>query len=454
MITRPGLPVPPAPVLALALALCPTGGCFFSSTGGGPSDAGPPPPGPNLCADGLDNDGDGLVDADDPGCQEGSDGDELYVTVTSTETEARAATILFVIDDSGSMCQEQANLRGAVDAFLTALLTTAPGMPFHMGVVTTDTSNVSVAGRLRNTPQNIVASPLCPTPPPTTDCTTGLPSPLPKWVDETTPDVERVFNCLASVGIQGFGGETALGAARMAMSPALLADPSANQGFYIPGSLLMIVFLGDEDDCSVCSGTTCSPLPGLQFNLDCAIDRVNELTPIEAFVTYFQTLSNGTGGALGGAVFPAAFIGLDPAGNSEGPVVPDPGGADNLVPICAVAGQGSAAPAPRIEAFTRRWDVYAEESICDADYREEFGRVGARLGSVVEVGCLTEPPCAGIDESDLSVVLNGSVLTPVADYDLQPDAGCEGGWSVRLTNGLAFGATLTITYPGGPGACP
>jgi hypothetical protein len=366
--------------------------------------------------------------------------------------QSRPATILFVIDDSGSMAEEQGNLRTNIQAFIDAFTAAAPGALFHMGVVTTDTMSPARSGRLNDV---AVDTPL--------DCTTGLPSPLPKWVDESTPELARTFGCLASVGTSGFGGETALGAARLALSPALLSDPTANQGFYIPGSLLVIVVLGDEDDCTVCSGTDCGPLPGLQLNLDCSINRVNELTPIADFVQYFAALSDGQGGVLGpDGVEVAAIIGLDLAGSSAGPILADPGGADQLVPICSVGGQGSAAPAPRIESFTRSFADYHEYSICDGNFGNELGDLGRLLGERIRGGCLRHAPCPGTTANEVVVrVTDGAApardLVPLVDYDVacapaaeacapSADAVCPTGWRVDFLTEIAPGAGVQVLY--------
>ncbi|HEV8320943.1 MAG TPA: hypothetical protein VG389_04970 [Myxococcota bacterium] len=410
---------------------------------------------PTQCNDAMDDDGDLLVDAADPGCQGTSDDGENERTEIAPYTPAHAATVLFVIDDSGSMCEEQTNLRTNFESFITAFLGAAPGVPYHLGVVTTDTSSVSVAGRLRNSPQTVVASPLCPTPPPPLDCTTGLPSPLPKWIDPTTPEPARTFGCLASVGIMGFGGETALGAADMAFSPTLVNDPTANQGFYIPESLVAIVFLGDEDDCSVCFGTACAPLPGLQFNLDCSINRVTELTAVSYIVAEVTGSSNLAGGTFArDGVYVSAIIGLDPDGNSDGPIMADPGGADSLVPICSIAGQGGAAPAPRIDSFTRSFALHEEHSICDTDYGPALGALGGALATMLNSGCLGAPPCDGISTADVVVQIGGAPPLGAGDFDIVPDAGCAGGWRVELAVPADAGTTLSVTYPEGAGPCP
>jgi hypothetical protein len=210
----------------------------------------------------------------------------------------------------------------------------------------------------------------------------------------------------------------------------------------------VLVFLGDEDDCSVCAGTTCGPLPGLQFNLDCSINRVNELTPVATLVNDISNLSAGDSGVL-----VSAIIGLDAMGNSMGPIVADPSGADGLVPICTEPLIGSAAPAPRIEGFTRSFALHEEFSICDSDYGAELASLGTYIGDAISVGCLDVAPCDGIVTADVTAAIDGVTLA-TTEYALVPAAECGGGFAVRVAGGVPVGSTLTIEYPAGPGACP
>lgn len=52
---------------------------YQNNTLGPISDLPPPPPPPSACADLLDNDGDGLVDLNDPGCESSADTDEFNI---------------------------------------------------------------------------------------------------------------------------------------------------------------------------------------------------------------------------------------------------------------------------------------------------------------------------------------------------------------------------------------
>jgi hypothetical protein len=58
--------------------------------------------------------------------------------------------------------------------------------------------------------------------------------------------VSEAFACSAQVGTGGCGFESPLEAARWALDPARKANP----GFLRPDSLLALIFVTDEDDCS------------------------------------------------------------------------------------------------------------------------------------------------------------------------------------------------------------
>ncbi|QDG51510.1 hypothetical protein FIV42_12370 [Persicimonas caeni] len=76
-------------------------------------------------------------------------------------TEPEKVDILWVIDNSGSMCQEQEALRDEFDSFIEEF--TARNIDFHIGVTTTqmrmfNQDVVALPGRLQSTPQPIPGS--------------------------------------------------------------------------------------------------------------------------------------------------------------------------------------------------------------------------------------------------------------------------------------------------------
>lgn len=164
--------------------------------------------------------------------------------------------LLFVVDDSQSMQDEQSSLRREIPR-LIAGLTSPPdedgdGAPdwnavesLGVAVVSTDLGTNGVEariggcglrggamdangrdGQLRSTPE--------------------CGGPVQRWEagDDPAPFIEGV-SCLAEAGIQGCGIEQPLGAAVRAL------EESAAIGFPRAGALLAVVVLTDEEDCSV-----------------------------------------------------------------------------------------------------------------------------------------------------------------------------------------------------------
>src|SRR5207249_4680018 len=54
--------------------------------------------------------------------------------------------VLFVVDNSPSMCEKQQNLAGKFQAFITSLQ--SQNLDFHIGVVATDMDNAAFQGKL------------------------------------------------------------------------------------------------------------------------------------------------------------------------------------------------------------------------------------------------------------------------------------------------------------------
>ncbi len=124
------------------------------------------------------------------------------------------ADILFVVDDSGSMEDEQAALVDGFDGFIAKA--SQWEVNYHVGVVTPD---VAKAGALEV-------------------------DPVP-FVDPTN---WPFFAELASVGIDGSGDEKGLTTAWMAFQPSMVSPLGTNAGFLRNDALLAIVWVSDEDD--------------------------------------------------------------------------------------------------------------------------------------------------------------------------------------------------------------
>ncbi|HEY0191025.1 MAG TPA: hypothetical protein VGC42_07860 [Kofleriaceae bacterium] len=190
----------------------------------------------------------------------GTGGPQLAQVVVPV-TPPTALDVLFVIDDSPSMADQQANLAAAFATFSEALQVLPGGMPdLHLGVVTTDLGTTGAldatpgpaigtagmggcaangkAGALRTGGAPITGAYLSDVAAAGGARTTNYPA------DKTLADM---FALMAKAGDGGCGFEQPL----EAMKQALLPTNAANQGFLRPSAALAVVFLTDEDDCSL-----------------------------------------------------------------------------------------------------------------------------------------------------------------------------------------------------------
>jgi hypothetical protein len=160
--------------------------------------------------------------------------------------------VLFVIDNSGSMQEEQTNLIANFPQFITVL--DQSGLDYRVAVTTTSRNyawTVMIGGGTTTLTSTGESGQLHKTP------TMTKP-----WLEKSDPNVAQTFSTLANVGINGSGMEMPLGAMRDAFE-ARMTD-GTNMGFRRPDALLGIVILTDENDCSYeGSSTMLSDLGGI-----------------------------------------------------------------------------------------------------------------------------------------------------------------------------------------------
>jgi hypothetical protein len=183
----------------------------------------------------------------------------------------QAIDVLFVIDNSGSMGQEQTNLIANFPSFIGVLDTS--GLDYRVAVTTTGrdysyTMTAPIGGV--TIPMSIDGG--------DNGAMLQTPAMTKRWIDKTDPDVSGTFSTLANVGTNGPSDEMPLSAMRDAFEERM-AD-GTNQGFHRPEALLAIVFLTDEEDCSyeqsvalgftqsLCDGNTMEPVANYVSFLD------------------------------------------------------------------------------------------------------------------------------------------------------------------------------------------
>ena len=134
---------------------------------------------------------------------------------TLPPVDCRPIDVLFVVDDSCSMANDQQQLSVNMRSFFSTFQSNQ--VDFHVGVVTTDVKATNRSGRL-----------------------------VAPFVTNQTPDATAVFQRMVLVGTRGSGDERALEAAQLALTPPLAT--TANAGFVRPEADFALVIVGDEDD--------------------------------------------------------------------------------------------------------------------------------------------------------------------------------------------------------------
>jgi hypothetical protein len=174
----------------------------------------------------------------------------------------RNIDILFVIDNSDSMKEEQDSLAANFPRFINVLSTIEGGLPnVHIGVVSSDLGIAPFQAEAcsGNGDDGIMQSS------PRGDCT----GPRGRYIEDIANptgsgrvknydgDLAQTFSCIAKLGNTGCGVEQHL----EAMKRALDGSHPENGGFLRQDAYLAVIVLADEDDCSARDGTVFNPAP-------------------------------------------------------------------------------------------------------------------------------------------------------------------------------------------------
>jgi hypothetical protein len=139
---------------------------------------------------------------------------------TFAQADAPRVDILWVVDNSGTMIEERAELGAKFDQFMTRLLES--GADYHIGIVSTDTEDPGHTGRLQGTP---------------------------RVIDRSTPEPQAVFAASVQLPLTSGRLERGLDAVRLALSDELLQTDNA--GFLRQDAALFVIVVSDEDDHSL-----------------------------------------------------------------------------------------------------------------------------------------------------------------------------------------------------------
>ncbi|MFO0579092.1 MAG: hypothetical protein U1A78_34250 [Polyangia bacterium] len=395
--------------------------------------------------------------------------------------------ILFVVDNSTSMTPKQRVLAGAIPQFINAI--EKFGSDYHVGIVTTDVGanptstsafpgNRTIPGcasfsgddgKLQNTPCTLRMGVSTET---VNACTTLCPDPkfvpmnggryiekkgtvynVPSAKDAMNNEIgpQKAFQCIALVGDGGCGVESPLESAKRALDGHL----NENSGFLRSNSVLAVIFITDEDDCSVqisrrseldpttmnCAGNMSPDAPGSCFGLDfrclarsvecygttgstyqsmtstgaklnCKEKPNNFLIPLQQYVNFFNTIRPAEKLVLAGIISPSILDAQMGTGNGklviEQNAAGEPGtpglvrgykanaacyNATQMVPP-EDSDKGFIGQAQlRLSTFLRKFANRSESSICDtANYPAALQIIADKIANASAVSCLAAAP--------------------------------------------------------------
>ena len=369
----------------------------------------------------------------------------------------RQLDLLFVIDNSGSMAEEQQNLRDNFPAFMRALENIKGGLPDTRIAVVSTNMGAGPTSQGRECPVlgdkgAFQAKAGC-------GLDTGqngfFLSVDGKGAKNFSGDLSSVFSCIASLGNEGCGFEHQLQSMRAALAAS---DPASNfavsnRGFLRKDAFLGIVILSDEDDCSGEPDATIyrDPIAGQSGSLRCALlghvcddkaipaskdfrstlgackpyerqdsEKATRLINVQEFVKFVKELKGGNenkiivSSIVGWNENPQTPYGLRENRLSSGALEIE------LSPVCTLAQTGTAAPALRLAQFTKSFANHTIDTICQADLADAMKEIGEKMALVIDRTCID----ATLVDTDLD---KAGVQPDCQVRDLLPDG--KGGYT-------------------------
>ena len=333
---------------------------------------------------------------------------------------AQKTDILFVIDNSNSMREEQDAIARELPAFVEELRQ-GGGLTqdFRVGVITTSVYRrtfVNNREEYREYPEE--SGKLRPVP----TASGGVSSE--RFIESTDPELVEKFKRLVQQGVSGSGQESPFEAVRLAVASLVATTPLAqggNGGFLRDGARLLVVVVTDEEDCS----STQRP-PPVTLTEDTSRDLCSEqaasLTSVEEYFNAFQSLRDGQGASREVIWATIGPVGLT---DKRAELVKDVTSQGTFVrnADCPT----SYGPGYRHRAMSERFDSELRnlDSVCKTNYRDTLVAIAelAAVSQSIEVMNLPDPQLARVEITRA----NGSVqVCSVAGGSLRYDPSGEG----------------------------
>ena len=272
--------------------------------------------------------------------------------------------ILFVVDNSNSMAQEQQNLAANFPKLIQRIEAIQPAIQsYHVGVISTDIGAGPYSGplvgsctpggdggQLQHTP---VGSGCAPT--------------YPAYLTGPASSVSQDFGCIAQLGVGGCGYEQQMEAALKA-----LTDQPANNGFMRTNAPLAILFITDEDDCSASDSTLFDPNDASlgPYPARC-VTHEGKLHPVSRYIQGFKALKSKPERVVVAAITgPPGAVQTDPA-------------TGKVTPACTSSEFGDSLPGNRFDALIKGFgDRGVLQSLCQGDLATPLDVIGEAIERV------------------------------------------------------------------------
>jgi hypothetical protein len=274
--------------------------------------------------------------------------------------------ILFVVDNSNSMLEEQKSLSASFPKLIQRIEAIKPPIKsYHVGVISTDIGAGPYSGPLMGPCKPGGDEALLQHSPQKSGCAAAYP----RYLEGPAAALAADFGCIAELGVGGCGYEQQMEAALR----ALTAQPQ-NNGFMRQNAPLAIIFITDEDDCSAKDDKlfnpddrSLGPYPGR------CVTHTSLLHPVSRYVQAFKALK-----AKPERVVVAAITG------PPGPVTVDPV-KGTVEPVCSSPEFGTATPGNRFKALT---DGFGERGVLESLCQGDLAAPLAVVGKAIERVCL------------------------------------------------------------------
>jgi hypothetical protein len=257
--------------------------------------------------------------------------------------------LLFVIDNSGSMADEQINLVNSFPSFIDEIQTQLEDTEgYHIGIITSDLYLFDQGCQQEGAMVTATGG---------VDSSSSVCGPYAEGHRYMTEmdDLDVAFSCAGQVGTGGDGNERPMQTMQAALSAQLNGPGGCNEGFLRDDALLVIVIITDEEDDHEVDGCAQLPQPGSNGE------------PAGWYA--------GVVAAKGGVESNIVVLSL------IGPPGPDPAQCPAL-DKCS-GGIDGAEVANRVAAFTTMFTNGSIGRICEASYAQFF----ANAVSVIDSAC-------------------------------------------------------------------